>query len=314
MNLRIIDAEGVKARLPIATCIEALADAIRGAADATIIVPQRTIMPLATGDGLFAAMPGASSSPAAVGAKIMTLKPQNPGRGLPAIQGVVLLFDPDTGAPSALLDGAAITAIRTAAVSGLATRLLSREDARTVGILGYGVQAETHVAAMLAVRHIEKVVVWGRSPDKTRAFADLMASRHPVAVTSGTIAEASACDIVCAVTSAQTPILLGQDVRPGAHVNLVGAHSAQTREADSALMASGRIYVDDRAAALAEAGDILIPISEGVLKAEAVLGDLADLLSPRSIGSRDTKAITIFKSVGLALQDLIAAAAALRDT
>jgi ornithine cyclodeaminase/alanine dehydrogenase-like protein (mu-crystallin family) len=313
MNLKMIDAEAVFRALPMADCIDAMADAMAAVSRGQVVSPQRIIMPLVDHTGFLAAMPGSIGVPLSYGAKVVSVHPANPAAGRPLVQGVVLLFDPATGALAAAIDGAAITALRTAAVSGLATRLLAREDARTLGVLGYGVQARMHIDAVLAVREIDRIVVWGRSLEKAEAFASeiRLAIQVDVAVADDA-SKAGGCDIVCAVTGASTPVLLNEHVAPGAHINLVGAHTQQTREADSALVVRARTYVDQRSAALAEAGDIVIPISEGLLSADHILAEIGELVENASYGRQHRDDITLFKSVGLVAQDLVAAHAVYR--
>ena len=219
----IIDAAGVRTHLPMAKCIDVMVKAMVAVSGATASMPPRTVMPLIDKSGYFAVMPGSLSEPLVYGAKVVSLHPANPAAGRPAIQGFVALFDHETGRPLALVDGAAITALRTAAASGLATRLLARTDSSTLGLLGYGVQAGTHLEAICAVREIAEVRVWGRSLERARAFAERhSALLHPKIVAVAEPQTAAACDVVCVVTGSAEPIIRGEWIRPGAHVNLVG--------------------------------------------------------------------------------------------
>jgi ornithine cyclodeaminase len=258
-------------------------------------------------------MPGAVP-PRIYGAKLVGLHPGNPAQRRPAVQGFVILFDHASGAPLALLDGAEITARRTAAASGLATRELARPDAVTLGLLGCGVQAVAHLEAVRCVRDIREVRVWGRNRTSAREFA----SRHGAAASGTRIVavaaagEAAACDIVCVVTGAREPVIHGAWLTPGAHVNLVGAYTATTREADSALIANARVYVDSRDSAASEAGDLLIPLREGAIDAGHVVGELGEVLLGRVPGRGSDREITVYKSVGLVAQDLVAAEHALQ--
>jgi ornithine cyclodeaminase/alanine dehydrogenase-like protein (mu-crystallin family) len=308
MSIEIIDAATVRARLPMGDCIDAMATAMAGLTRGTIAVPSRIIMPLVDQSGYFAVMPGSASEPLVYGAKVAGLHPANLAAGRPVIQGVVILFDHRTGTPLALVDGAEITALRTAAASGLATRLLAREDAHTLGLLGYSVQADAHLEAICAVRDIREVRVWGRSAERARQFV----GRH--AATTGarllaaaTAREAAACDIVCAVTAAREPVILGEWVEPGAHINLVGAHAANAREADTALISRARVYVDSSAGAFSEAGDILIPLAEGAIERSHVVGEIGALLLGRVAGRSRSEEVTVYKSLGTVAQDLVAA-------
>jgi ornithine cyclodeaminase len=307
--IEILDAARVREVLPMADCIDAMATAMRGTSDGSIDVPLRTVMPLADGSGSFLAMPGAAIASGVYGAKLVSFLPGNPAQGRPAVQGCVVLFERATGAPIALLDGAEITALRTAAASGLATRELARSDATTLGIFGYGVQAVAHLEAIRCVREIREVRVWGRNPASTREFAAQHTARlrGTTVVAVDSAAEAAACDVVCVVTGAHEPVIRGSWVQPGAHVNLVGAHTATTREADTALVARARVYVDSRVSARSEAGDLLIPLHEGAIGANHVVGEIGEVLLGRVPGRRDDREITVYKSLGLVAQDLIAA-------
>jgi ornithine cyclodeaminase/alanine dehydrogenase-like protein (mu-crystallin family) len=308
MTLEIIDAATVRARLPMRDCIEAMVTAMTGLTTGTIAVPARIIMPLVDQSGYFAVMPGSASEPLVYGAKVAGLHPANLAAGRPVIQGVVILFDHRTGTPLALVDGAEITALRTGAASGLATRLLAREDAHTLGILGYSVQADTHLEAICAVRDIREVYVWGRSAERARQFIGRHAATNRARlVVAATAREAAACDIVCAVTGAREPVILGEWVRPGAHLNLVGAHAPNAREADTALIARSRVYVDSNAGAFSEAGDILIPLAEGAIERSHVVGEIGALLLGRIAGRNGPAEVTVYKSLGSVAQDLVAA-------
>jgi ornithine cyclodeaminase len=264
-------------------------------------------MPLIDKSGYFAVMPGSSAQPRVYGAKVVSLHPGNPAKGLPAIQGFVALFDHDTGAPVALVDGAEITGMRTAAASGLATRLLARPDARTVGIFGTGVQAATHLAAMMAVRRIESVLVWGRTPKKAKAFAEQQSGQQGIPVRTATAEEAAGCDILCTVTGSPEPVVRGEWVSEGAHVNLVGAHSPTSREADTALIARGRVYVDSLESTLNEGGDLLIPMQEGAIDKDHIVGEIGRLVTDDIPGRQTPRDVTIYNSLGIVGQDLVAA-------
>lgn len=314
--MKIIDAEGIRSALSMSECIDAMATAMASVSGGDLFMPNRIIMPLVDNSAYFGVMPGSLAEPRVYGAKVVGLHPGNPAQGRPAIQGVVILFDHDTGVPLALVDGAEITTLRTGAVSGLATRLLARPDASTLGLFGCGVQAAVHIEAIRAVRPIEEIRVWGRSAEKARAFAQehvgRLAGVKIVAVADPQ--EAAACDVVCTTTASSKPILRGEWVRPGTHVNLVGAHAPTTREADSALIAAGRLYVDSLASAFAEAGDILIPIEEGAIDRDHIIGEIGAVQMGSIPGRSGDADITIYKSLGVVAQDLVAAHAAYRNS
>ncbi len=304
-------ADEIRAALPPARCVEVMAAAMRAASADEVAVPPRMHMPLVDDSATLLVMPGSSADPAYYGAKLVSMHPDNPASGLPAIQGVIVLFEHASGRPVAILDAATVTELRTAAASALATRELARSDASTHGVLGTGVQALAHIAAVAAVRPISRVVVWGRDESKAAQLAERAARQTGVAVTAGDRAEAAACDIVSCVTGAAEPVLHATDVAAGAHINLVGAHTAVTREADTSLMARARIFVDGRRAALVESGDILIPIAEGELTEEAIVGEIGEVLLGRVAGRTSDEDTTVYKSLGSVAQDLFAAAAVL---
>jgi ornithine cyclodeaminase/alanine dehydrogenase-like protein (mu-crystallin family) len=253
------------------------------------------------GGGEFLVMPAAAGD--AAGVKLVGIQPANPARGLPIIQGVYVLFDMRIGQPVALFDGAALTTLRTPMISALATDALARSDTRTLGIIGTGPQAIAHVHAMRVVRpDIDRVVVAGRTASHVaRVVDELIAAGESATV--GSYHEAAACDIVCAATRADTPLFGLGDVSPGAHINLVGSYRLDLREVAADLVAGSTVAVDDRGAAKAEAGDLHLAVEEGAWAWDRVAGDLTDLAGGRLRRTSDAE-ITLFKSVGLAVQDL----------
>ena len=289
-------------------CIEIMDSAMRAVSSGSVSIPPRTFVPLTERDDHLLLMPGSAAELPAYGAKIISLHPGNNARKLPVIQGFVALFDSETGTPVAIMDGATITAIRTAAASGLATRVLARESASSHGVLGVGVQAETHIEAIACVCDISVVRVWGRDIGKARNFAHDQSQRFGfdvIAVESA--AEAVGCDIVSAVTGATDPVLEGAWLSPGAHVNLVGGHTPTAREADSDAIARSSVYVDLLESARAEAGDILIPVAEGRIGWRDVVGEIGQVLAGEIAGRVEDKQITLYKSLGIVAQDLFVA-------
>ncbi len=246
-------------------------------------------------------MPAAAGTSA--GVKLVGIQPANAAAGRPVIQGIYVLFDMRLGQPVALFDGAALTTLRTPLISALATDALARADAHTLGIIGTGPQAAAHVHAMRLVRPaIDRIVVAGRTAAHvSEVIAQLEASG--ITATAGPYAEAAGCDIVCAATRADSPLFAAADVRPGTHINLVGSYRLDLREVASDVVAASTVAVDDRPAARAEAGDLAMAVAEGVWSWDRVAGDLTDLASGRLTRS-NVDEITLFKSVGLAVQDL----------
>ena len=309
MAIRIINAQQVRDLLPMNECIDCVEAAMLASADGSLVFPARQFMPLADDSGSFGLMPGTSKALGVYGAKLISLHPGNPAQGLPAIQGFITLFDHNSGSPIALIEGSEVTATRTAAASGLAAKYLARQDASSVGILGTGVQAISHIDAMRSVRAISEVLIWGRSYEKASALAIAEVERTGLAVRAVRDAkEAAACDLVNAVTAASEPVLFGDWLKPGCHVNLVGVHSPTAREADAGLIKRSRLYVDWLESAMNEAGDILLAIEEGSIAEDHILGDIAGVISGAVAGRSDASDITCYKSLGITSQDLFAAA------
>ena len=318
MSLLILRAPEISDLLPMSECITVLDQAMRAFSAGDVATPARIIAPLGGTDGsdqdFFILMPGEMKSPACFGAKIVSLHPGNPAQGRPAVQGFVTLFERSSGAPVALMDGARITAIRTAAASALATRELARHDAASHGIFGTGVQAVAHLDAISCVRKISKTLVWARDADKARLFAQLQARRTGMTVEAvDDPAEAATCDIISTVTNASQPVVHGEWLVPGAHLNLVGAHEPAHRELDSDGVARSSVYVDSRQGALSEAGDLLIPISEGRFGPQHIIGEIGEVLLGTVPGRTENQQITLYKSLGIVAQDLFAAEHILRE-
>jgi alanine dehydrogenase len=300
----------VERLLPMRECVEIMASTLATLARGDAVLPLRTVIRLPQTSNAFGVMPAYLGAPKTIGAKVVTVFPGNHGTDLDSHQGAVLLFDRENGRLVALLDATPITTIRTAAVSAVATRLLARENASALAIIGSGVQARAHIEAMCTVRPIASLRVWSRNSEHARRLAEFARDRfHLDAAVSPTGADAvRAADIVCTVTSAASPVLLGEWLAPGTHVNAVGACTPNAREIDSAVVIRSRLYVDRRESALNEPGDILVPLNNGEIAPEHVVAELGELLIGRGVGRRDAREITLFKSLGLAIEDLAAAA------
>jgi alanine dehydrogenase len=309
LELLLVNQAEVPKLLPMRECIDVMARAFAELARGEAAMPQRQIVWLAEKRGALGLMPAHLTSLAALGVKAVTFFPENEHTELDSHQGAVLLFEAGRGRLLAVIDATSVTAIRTAAVSGLATRLLAREDAGDLAIVGSGVQARAHLEAMLIVRRIRSVRVASLSMDRAQAFADRQGKKHGVEIAAcATVREAVAgADIVCTVTSSREPVLRGEWLSPGAHVNAVGSSVATNRELDTEAVRRCRVFVDRREAALAEAGDILIPKAEGAIGDDHIAGDLGAVLIGQTPGRRGPEEITLFKSVGLAIEDVAAA-------
>lgn len=311
--IQVFDAQAVRAHLPMATCIDLLTDLHISISRGEIDLPLRASVPLPyepRGSDALLVMPGALANPAVFGAKLLSIYPENGNAqpSAPVIQGHVLLFDGTSGAPIALVDAASLTAIRTAAASGAATRSLARPDASSLALLGYGVQAESHLEAMRAVRPIRAVRVWGPDPVKANAFA----ARHSeddlvVQAVSSAEAAIAGADVICAVTASESPIIEGRWLSAGCHLNLVGAHSPSTREADGATLARARVFTEITGFALAEAGDLLLAIDEGAIEQSAIAGEIGSVFAGDLQGRQHDEQITLYKNLGNVAQDLVAA-------
>jgi ornithine cyclodeaminase len=306
----------IHALLPIEQCIAAMKEAFTSLAQGHCIQPARTSIHLPDGNVSLYTMPAFSATPAALAVKLITINHGEPAPGHESHVGLVVLFNAADGSLRALLDAGALTALRTAAVSALATQLLAKRDAHELAILGSGVQAASHLDALQCVRPIRRVRVWSRTPENLGRFIERHSKRHNIAIEAAASAQQAVegADIICAVTSSPTPVIEGAWLSPGAHLNVVGASTPRTREVDSETMRRARIFVDLRAAALAEAGDVLIPVAEGVIGPGHILGELSDLVTGTVKGRTSDQEITLFKSLGLAIEDAAAAALVLRNS
>ncbi len=296
--------------LPMGDCVDAMREALRGVAEGTSVLPLRTALAVPGSPNLFLTMPaitgGATPS---LGAKVISVFPGNDATPYDAHIGVVLLFDAEHGALLAIADASSITATRTAAVSGVATDHLARADARTLALLGAGVLALPHVDAVRTVREIARVQVWSRSPERVQAACARIAAAHPdLEVTAAPSARdaVTGADIVCTITASHTPVLEGAWLAPGTHVNAVGASVKTARELDSTAIAQATLVVDRRESAMAEAGDVLIPLEEGRIGPNHLHAELGEIVTGRKAGRTSRDERTVFKSLGLAVEDVVA--------
>lgn len=270
-----------------------------------VSIPVRVQMESA--DGIFLIMPCYDRAGHALGMKLVVVQ-ANPVRPEDRIQATYMLLDPETGRPRLLLSAKYLTDLRTAATSAVATKFLAREDARVLGVFGTGRQARAHLKVVPLVRRFERVLVCGREPRQTREFATEASAelRLPIATTDARTCAAES-DVICTCTTSQTPLFDGNLVRPGTHLNLVGTFQPHAREVDSATIQRARVVVDTYDGALAEAGDLLIPMRDGIMGRDHIAADLHELVSRKKAGRTNPADITVFKSVGCALEDLVAA-------
>ena len=305
----ILQRSDITRLLTMPTCIDLMESALASLARDEVILPLRPVIRIPDSPNAFAVMPTYSAALNACGAKLISVYPENHGTDIDSHQGLVALFDGATGTPLAIMDASSITAIRTAAVSAVATKLLARDETRTLAILGAGVQARTHLGAMFAVRPFERVLIWSRTTDHARQIAHEGANHHDAhfEVVSTADQAVSDADVVCTVTASREPVLEGSWLRPGSHINAVGASIPSARELDTATVACARVFVDRRESALNEAGDILIPIREGAFDATHIVAEIGEILTGAAQGRRSDAEITLFKSLGLAVEDLACA-------
>lgn len=306
--IRFIDREEVAQRLTYEKCIPIVREAMIAFSRGETKQVLRTIIPLSNGR-LFGAMPGAMGAHGAFGAKLISVFHDNFARGIQSHQGLVILFDPESGAPVCVVHAGELTAIRTAAASAVATDALARKDARRLALLGYGEQAATHARAIGKVRALEAITVWGRSFDRAGAFAERTQEELGVPFSMAkSVSDAVAdADIVCTVTSASEPILKGKWVRPGTHLNLVGSSYAVPVEVDSDLVARSRFIADSREGVLHQGAEFLRAKAEGLVGDDHIVAEIGEVLAGKIEGRRSEDEITVYKSLGHIVQDLASA-------
>lgn len=311
MKILILNHDEVVQLLPMAECIGVMREALIRLARGQVHQPLRMIVRPPDAVGVMGLMPSyMSGDDAAYGLKTVCVFPENPSQGKDAHQGSVMLFNAETGELQAMMNASAVTAIRTAAVSGVATDLLAREDAHELAIVGAGVQARTHLAAMSCVRSIERCRIASRTIEHARQLVDEMSDRFPFPLaTVETVEQALAdADLIVTATNAKEPVLKREWISPGVHLNVVGSSSPKSREVDTATMAAAALFVDRRESTLNEAGDYLFAASEGAIGPDHIRAELGELLTGSKRGRTSPDEITLFKSLGLAVEDLAAAA------
>jgi ornithine cyclodeaminase len=310
MKILVLDSRQIRELLPMAECIELMADALSALARGEVFQPLRTIVRPPDARGLLGLMPAyRAGEQGAFGLKAICVFPGNPAIGKDAHQGAVMLFSRETGELLALMNASEITAIRTAAVSAVATRLLAREDAEQLGIIGAGVQARTHLAALSAVRSIKHARVACRNIEHAEQLAREMRQHlsFPIEPVRTNEEAVRGADLVVTATSSLEPVINKDWISPGAHVNAIGTHSPNSREIDGATMAAARIFVDRHESALNESGDYLLAAKEGLVNAESIVGEIGELLIGTKTGRTSATEITLFKSLGLAIEDVVSA-------
>jgi ornithine cyclodeaminase len=290
-------------------CIELMQRTMIALSEGRVVLPLRSLLVMPQSIGMMGNMPGYLGEPECFGVKLVSLMPRNKPPQFSSHLGVVLLFECEHGQPVALVDAAAITAIRTAAASAMATRLLARHDASDLALLGVGEQAQSHLEAMLAVRKIRRVRAWGRDAAKAAAFAAAEGARHGIRIeTAATVQEAvNGAEIICTLTKAREPILLGDWIAPGAHLNVVGSSVATKAEIDTAAVVKARFFVDCRNSTVNEAGEYLRALRANAITPDHILAEIGEVANGSKPGRRSANEVTLYKSLGVAPQDLAAA-------
>ena len=309
MKVLFVNEPGVHELLTMEACIPLMRDAMISLANGDVVLPLRSKVRLPDGSGVLGLMPGYLGHPESFGLKVVTVMPGNHGTPYDSHQGVVMLFGVEHGEPMAILDATAITAIRTAAASAAATHALANPDAGDLALLGSGVQARTHLAAMQCVRSLSRVRVWSRTRENAERFAREEGERRGLVIeVEASAAEAVRdADLVCTTTAAHEPVLCGDWLAPGVHVNAVGSCFSTSRELDTEAVRRARFFTDCRESCLNEAGDFLIARTDGAIGDAHLLGDLGEVFLGKVPGRESRDDITIFESLGIAIEDLAAA-------
>jgi ornithine cyclodeaminase len=311
MKLLVLNQSEIEHLLPIHDCIMVMADALMALAKGQVHLPLRMVVRPPEAAGVMALMPAhVAGESAALGVKVINVFNGNPAKGKDSHQGAVVLFDAETGEPLAMMNASTITAIRTAAVSGVATRLLARADAGDLAIIGSGVQARSHLAAMTCVRSIRRVRVASRHFEHAQRFVAEMQPQYafPIEPLKTVEAAVRGADLIVTATSSAEPILRRDWIVPGAHLNVVGASQPHAREIDTATMAAASLFVDRRESTLNESGDYLQAAREGAIGPDHIRAEIGEVLLGTKPGRTRPDEITLFKSLGLAVEDVAAAA------
>jgi ornithine cyclodeaminase len=309
MEPLFVNNEKIASLLPMNECIEVMEKMFRSMASGECVQPLRSLMWLPDHHGLLGMMPGYASSLGMMGIKVISVFHKNSEEGFPSHQGVVILLDAKHGQPLMFFDANEITAIRTAAASALATRVLAKENAEVLAIIGSGEQAKRHIEAMLVVRKIKQVNIWSRNEKNAAALAEKISEKNklPVRVMKNAEEAVKDADIICTVTASKQPVVLGDWIKNGTHINAVGSSTAVTRELDTAAIVKSKLYTDCYESLFNEAGDFLIPKKEGVVTDTHVIAEMGEVLLGTKKGREHDEEITIYKSLGISAEDIFSA-------
>lgn len=315
----LLNAEDVRKSLPMEEAIEAMKSAYAALSSGKAVVPLRTRLPIPGSEALSLFMPAYvhSTDSKALAIKVVSLFSTNPSRGLPYIQAAVLVFDPETGRAIALLEGSSLTAIRTGAASGAAIDLLARPDSRIAAIFGAGAQGRTQLEAACTARKIETAFIFDADLQKAKVFAQGMSGKGPIPrdirVAESAKEAVEYADIICTATTSLRPVFHDSDVRAGVHISGVGSYRPDMQEIPAETLQRARIFVDSRSASLEEAGDLIQPMQAGLFDESHICGELGEVVLGLKSGRGSQEEITYFKSVGIAVQDAMAAQVALNN-
>lgn len=309
MDPLFINKEKIAALLPMNECIGIMEKTFRALACGEIGQPLRNIMWLPGKKGLLGMMPGHAAGLGVMGIKVITVFHSNREVSLPSHQGVVILFDANNGQPLMIFDALEITAIRTAAASAAATKLLSRDDSATLAIIGSDEQARRHIEAILLVRKIKQVNVWSRTEENAVQLVDEMTGKYniPFHIKKTVKQAVEAADIICTVTSSKEPVVRGEWIAKGTHINAVGSSTAAARELDTEVILKSKLFTDCYESLFNEAGDFLVPEKEGALPDAHVKAEIGEVLTGVKKGREKEDEITLFKSLGIAAEDIFSA-------
>jgi alanine dehydrogenase len=309
MDPLFLNKEKIASLLPMNECIEVMEKMFRSLANGECIQPLRSMMWLPDRQGLLGMMPGHAKSLGVMGIKVISVFHGNRDADLPSHQGVVILFDARHGQPLMIFDANEITAIRTAAASAVATRLLSRENSELLAIIGSGEQAQRHIESIRLVRKIKQINIWSRNEKHAAELAKKISDQYniPITIMKNAQEAVKKADIICTVTSSPQPVVNGDWISAGTHINAVGSSTAATRELDTAAMKQSKLFTDCYESIFNEAGDFLIPKKEGAITDNHVKGEIGELLSGKRRGRENDEDITIFKSLGIAVEDIFSA-------
>ena len=308
-KIRILSEEDIRRALPMKDAVEVMKEAFREISIGRVKMPNRTHIDISACNGTALFMPSYADYFGKICVKVVNVFNNNPKRDLPSIQGVVCLLDGGTGSPLAILNGTFLTALRTGAASGAATDMLARSDADTVAIIGAGVQGHMQLEAMCAVRPIKKVWVYDIVEEVAVKFAEKMvaALAIEIVVAESSRAALQCADIICTATVSSTPVFADAEIAPGVHINAVGSYKPEVQEIPEKTVLRSLLIVDHRESALQEAGDLMIPIKRGSMQETHIHAELGEIITGKVIGRTSDQDVTLFKSVGIAVQDLAAA-------